>query len=106
MKTNLKVKKVISCEEVEAAKKLYLKAQNLKEQLAEIKKLFAVVEEEFFEKYDSGAGIEPGSPMFIIKEYSRKVIAWQKEMEKVCGKEVVDVIKENIVPTIYRNLEF
>ncbi len=106
MKTNLKKKELITAGEVIEAEKLYHKIKKLKDQLASVKKDFTVLELEIIRKYDKDADIEDGSPMFLIKEWSRRIVAWEAELEKLCGKEVVEEIKARTEPRQYRNLEF
>ena len=106
MKTNLKKKELITVVELEEARKLFYKIKKLKEQLSDTKKSFGALEMEVLKKVDKNAEVEEGGPMFIVKEWSRKIVAWEAELERLCGKEVVDEIKTKAEPRYYRGLEF
>src|SRR5512146_1668382 len=106
MKASEKKKEVLTAFELATAQNLFLKLKSLKEQMKTVQKDFSVLEMEVFRKVDKGAGIEENAPLFTIKEFTKKVIAWEAEMTKLCGEDVVSAIKETAKERHYRRLEF
>lgn len=80
------------------------KIRSLKKALEKAETELKPIEQEVIEALESGAILEPGSPLASVRTDERRNVPWRAKFEEWNGKEAAEKIIANTEPTITKKL--